>query len=45
MTTDHGENDAIPFVLGSWQCVADATKKHIEATTGRELTDVEISNG
>lgn len=38
---DHGENDPLPFVLGSWQAVAEATKKHIEKTTGRELTDVD----
>jgi len=42
--TDHGENDALPFELGSWKCVAAATKKYIEAATGRELTDVEIAN-
>lgn len=40
---DRGENDPIPFELGSWQGVADKVREHIEETTGRELTDVEIA--
>lgn len=43
--TDHGENDPIPFELGSWAPVADKVREHIEAATGRELTQVEVSNG
>jgi hypothetical protein len=42
---DHGENDPIPFELGSWAAVAEATKRAIEEKTGRALTDVETSNG
>lgn len=45
LITDRGENDPIPFELGSWQAVAEATKQHIEAATGRELTDIEVSHG
>lgn len=39
---DHGHDDPIPFELGSWQGVADKVREHIEAKTGRELTDVEV---
>ena len=39
---DHGENDPIPFDLGSWAPVADAVRRALEAQTGRALTDVEV---
>ncbi len=39
--SDHGENDPIPFELGSWTAVAEAIKRSIEEQTGRELTDVD----
>ncbi len=42
---DHGENDPIPFELGSWAVVAEVTKRAIEERTGRVLTDVEPNNG
>lgn len=44
MIHDNGENDALAFDLTGWQAVAEATKKHIEAITGRELTNVETAN-
>ena len=39
---DHGENDPIPFDLGSWAPVAAAVRRELEAQTGRALTDVEV---
>jgi hypothetical protein len=39
---DHGKDDPLPFELGNWQAVADKTREHIEAVTGRELTDIEV---
>jgi len=39
---DHGENDPIPFDLGSWASVATAVRRELEAQTGRALTDVEV---
>jgi hypothetical protein len=39
--SDHGENDPIPFDLGSWKPVAAKAREAIEQKTGRELTDVE----
>lgn len=44
LITDQGQDDPLPFELGSWQAVAEATKKHIEAITGRELTNVGTAN-
>lgn len=38
---DHGENDPIPFELGSWAAVAEATRRAIEEKTGRVLTHIE----
>lgn len=40
---DHGENDPIPFDLGSWTPVADAVRRKLEAQTGKVLTDVEVA--
>jgi hypothetical protein len=38
--SDHGENDPIPFDLGSWSAVADQARESIESTTRRKLTDI-----
>lgn len=35
---DCGENDPIPFELGSWKGVADKVRDNIELRTGREIT-------
>lgn len=40
---DHGKDDPLPFELGGWKAVADKTREHIEAMTGRELTDIEVT--
>ena len=38
---DHGNNDPIPFDLGSWQPIAEQVRKHIKDTLGRdELTEI-----
>lgn len=40
---DHGQDDPLPFELGAWQPVADKVREHIEAATGRELTEIEVT--
>ncbi len=40
--SDHGENDPIPFDLGSWLPVADKVREHLEVTMERMLTQVEV---
>jgi hypothetical protein len=39
---DHGENDAVPFDLGTWSPVAEAIRRDLEKQFGRPLTDVEV---
>jgi hypothetical protein len=38
--TDHGEDDPLPFDLGSWKPVGDEARKVIKELFGRELTEV-----
>ena len=41
--SDHGENDPIPFDLGSWKPVADKVRESLEEQMDRVLTPIELS--
>lgn len=40
--SDNGENDPIPFDLGSWLPVAGKVREHLEETMERVLTQVDV---
>jgi hypothetical protein len=40
--SDQGQNDLLPFDLGSWQPVAEQVRKHLKEMHGRneDLTEI-----